>query len=160
MADMPKLMLLPLRDGYGFNLGRDVVTTETTGGMPRQRRDGVGKVHRASTSYRCNKAQWQYLSAFLRAYAGLPFLAFLQLDDADCGWYESRIISDNIGGGVVGAGYVDVSLELVAKPKPYDVDTDITLTTIYQMTDGQIDLYFRQLEKLVNEDLPNAIGGL
>lgn len=154
MAEIPKLMLMPLREGYDFSLGRGVTTTETAVGLPRQRRDSVGKAHRASVTYRCRRSQWQYLMAFLRAYAGLPFLAMLELDDVDPQWYECSIISENIGGNLVGAKVKDASFELVAKPILYPVDTDIAITTIYAMTDGQIDRYFSLLEKLVNEDLP------
>ena len=43
---------------------------------------------------------------------------------------------------------------------PYNMDTDQTIVAIYNMTDGQSDLYFNQLEKLVNQDLPAATAGL
>jgi hypothetical protein len=40
------------------------------------------------------------------------------------------------------------------------MDNDLSITAIYSMTDGQVDVFFNQLEKLVNQDLPNATDGL
>jgi hypothetical protein len=40
------------------------------------------------------------------------------------------------------------------------MDNDLSITAIYSMTDGQVDVFFNQLEKLVNQDLPAATAGL
>ena len=160
MNEMPKLMLIPLRDDYAPSLARSVTSTETIVGLPRERKDSVGKVHRVSAAYLCTSAQWQYFLAFTRAYEGLPFLANLQLDDINLQWYECRIIGEYLPFNTLGAGLFRVQLNLVAKPIKYDIDNDILISTLYQMTDGQIELYFQMLEKLVNEDLPAALGGL
>lgn len=160
MAEIPKFMLKPQRDGYSFNLARSVTSTETIVGLPRERKDSVGKVHRVNATYKCTRSQWQYFLSFSRAYEGLPFLAYLLLDDIDHQWYECRIIGESLPVSTLGDQIFTVPLSLVARPIKYDVEMDMTIATLYEMTDGQIDKYFRLLEKLVNEDLPEALGGL
>ena len=160
MAEIPKFMLKPQRDGYSFNLARSVTSTETIVGLPRERKDSVGKVHRVNATYKCTRSQWQYFLAFSRAYEGLPFLAYLLLDDIDHQWYECRIIGESLPVSTLGDQIFTVQLSLVAKPIKYNIDNDILISTLYQMTDGQIDLYFRMLAHLVNKDLPDAFGGL
>lgn len=160
MIELPKLMLRPLLEGYSPSLARSVVSTETIVGLPRERRDSVGKVHRVSVSYICTSAQWQYFLAFTRAYEAMPFLANLQLDDVNLKWYECRIVGESLPFAALGGGIFRVQLDLVAKPIKYDVETDMTIVKIYEMTDGQIEEYFNLLAKLVNEDLPAALGSL
>ena len=159
-TSMPKLMLTPFRDGYNFSLARNVVTTETDGGMPRTRKDSIGKPHRANPTYKCTRAQWQYFLTFMRVYEGLPFLAYLLLDDVDHQWYECDILDMVLPVSSLGDQIFTVQLSLVAKPIKYDVESDITFLDVYKMTDGQVEQYFTLLEKLVNEDLPSATRGL
>lgn len=160
MTEIPKLMLKPQRDGYNFSLARSVTSTETIVGLPRERKDSVGKVHRPNVTYKCTRAQWQYFLKFMRAYEGLPFLAYLLLDDIDHQWYECRIVGDSLPVTTLGDQIFTVQLSLVAKPIKYDVEADLTFLEIYKMTDGQVERYFNLLAKLVNEDLPAAFGGL
>lgn len=158
MADIPKLMLKPLRDGYSFSLARSVTSTDTIVGLPRERKDSVGKVHRVNVTYKCKRAQWQYFLKFMRTYEGLPFLAYLLLDDIDHQWYECRIVGDSMPVQTLGDQIFTVQLSLVAQPTKYDVDTDLAFLKIYQMTEGEVDEYFKALAKFTNEDMPNALG--
>lgn len=160
MADIPKFMLKPLRDGYSFRLARNVVRTDTIVGLPRERKDSVGKAHPVNATYKCTRAQWQYFLAFTRAYEGLPFLAYLLIDDIDHKWYQCSIVDEYLPVNTKGDQIFTVQLSLVAKPIKHDIDNDILISTLYQMTEGQIELYFQKLAKLVNEDLPAALGGL
>ncbi len=160
MADLPQFMLKPFRDGYNFSLGRTTDTTQYTAGLPRQRKRQVGAVHQLTATYKCRRSQYQYLLAFLRVYEAKPFLAYLLLDDIDHQWYECRIVSENINVSTLGDQIFTVSLDLVVKSKRHVVESDKALVEIYNMTDGQIDAFFNALEKLVNEDLPDALGSL
>lgn len=158
MADLPKLMLKPFRNGYGFNLGYGVVSTDTEYGMPRQRLDGIGKPHKLTATYKCTRAMYQYLVAFLRVYKGLPFNAYLLLDDVDHTWYECRITaSESIQVSTLGDQIFTVQLPMVVKPIKYSVDTDKSIIAIYEMTGGKPNEFYNYLEKLVNQDLPKAM---
>lgn len=161
MADLPKLILKPFRDGYNFGLANPTIITPTAAGMPRARVDSVGSVHTLAPTYKCTRPMYQYLLSFMRAYRGQKFLAYLLLDDIDHQWYECMITNQGqIPVSTNGDEIFMVGLEMTAEAIDYDVQTDITITTIYEMTDGQSARYFRLLEKLVNEDLPAATGAL
>lgn len=153
---MNKLMLKPYRSGYGFSLSTGVVSTQTQAGMPRQRRGQVGVVHHLSATYKCTRAMWQYLLAFLRANAGRAFMAYLLLDDIDHHWYECRCTDEQINVSTLGDQIFTVKLTLVVKPRPINLGTDEVIIAIYGMSKDEQDGYFNQLEKLVNTDLPNA----
>ena len=157
--DLPQLQLRPQLNGYGVQLGNDVITTEVEHGMPRQRLQSVGVVHRVSPTYRCTKAQYQYLMTFLRAYRARAMLMYHHFDDTEPSWYECRIVSD-VSVQHVGYAVYDVSFDVVAKSTRYNIDQDMGFLAIYEMSQGEQDIFFNHLEKLVNQDLPNATRGL
>lgn len=156
---LPKLILLPLRDSYSPTLGNDVISTQYTNGMPRQRLDGVGRPHQTPVSFR-HKAQHQdYILAFWRIYRARAFAMRLILDGTDLAWYECRFIGEpsilSLGGGVF-----EFSINLVCRPKPLNLELDETFVYFYNATNGDISGFTNHLEKLVNEDLPDALGSL
>ena len=160
MSELPKMMLKPHRNGYAFSLGRSTITTQYTAGMPRQRRSQVGAIHELQPTYKCRRSEYQYLMAFLRVYEAKPFLAYLLLDDISHQWYECCVVSDRIDVSTLGDQIFTVSLNILAKSKAINLDSDEAFVAIYDMTEGQVDTYFNALEKLVNEDLPDAMGSL
>lgn len=156
---LPKLILCPLLDSYSPTLGNDVITTQFENGMPRQRLAGVGRPHQTPVSFR-HKAQHQnYILAFWRVYRARAFAMRLILDGTDLAWYECRFIGEpsilSLGGGVF-----EFSINLVCRPKPLDLELDETFVYFYGTSNGDISTIFNQLEKLVNEDLPDALGSL
>ena len=156
---LPKLVLCPLRDSYNPTLGNDVITTQYENGMPRQRLAGVGRPHQTPVSFR-HKAQHQdYILAFWRVYRARAFAMRLILDGTDLAWYECRFIGEpsilSLGGGVF-----EFSINLVCRPKPLNLELDETFIYFYEATGGDISGFTNQLEKLVNEDLPDALGSL
>lgn len=161
MPDLPKLMLKPLRDGYNFGLANPVITTPAAAGLGRSRADSVGGVHVLSPTYKCTRSMQKYLLKFLRAYRGQRFLAYLILDDIDHQWYECMITTQGpIPVQAMGDQIFITQLEMQAEPIDYDIDADLVFTKIYEMTDGQVELYYRELGSLVNKALPDALGGL
>lgn len=161
MASLPKLILKPYREGYNFGLANPTIITPTAAGMPRGRVDSVGSIHTLAPTYKCTRPMHQYLLSFLRAYRGQRFLAYLLLDDIDHQWYECMITNQGpIPVSTQGNQIFTTQLEMSAEPISYNVQTDIAISTIYQMTDGQIDVFFNKLSKLVNEDLPDATRAL
>ena len=156
---LPKLILCPLRDSYNPTLGNDVITTQYESGMPRQRLAGVGRPHQVGVTFR-HKAQHQdYILAFWRVYRARAFAMRLILDGTDLAWYECRFIGEpsilSLGGGVF-----EFSINLVCRPKPLDIEQDKVFIELYEQTGGDISTFFNALEKLVNEDLPDALGSL
>ena len=170
---LPKFMLKPFADGYNVTLSDDFITTPMQGGEPRQRRIFEGGWHQVSATYKLRPAQKQYFTAFRRAYAGRSFLAYLLIDDVVHRWYRCRFIDNKKLSPRWGGGMTYASVELSVEPIPYaydkdgnlvayphTMDNDLSMVAIYNMTDGQTDLFFNQLEKLVNQDLPAATAGL
>ena len=170
---LPKFMLKPFADGYNVTLADDFITTPMQGGEPRQRRIFEGGWHQVSATYKLRPAQKQYFTAFRRAYAGRSFLAYLLVDDVVHRWYRCRFIDNKKLSPRWGGGMTYASVELSVEPIPYsydkdgnlvayphNMDNDLSMVAIYNMTDGQTDLFFNQLEKLVNQDLPAATAGL
>ena len=170
---LPKFMLKPFADGYSVTLADDFVTTPMQGGEPRQRRIFEGGWHQVSATYKHRPAAHQYFLAFRRAYAGRSFLAYLLVDDIVHRWYRCRFIDNKKLSPRYGGGMFMVSCELSVEPIPYaydkdgnlvayphTIDNDLSMLAIYNMTDGQVDVFFNQLEKLVNQDLPAATAGL
>lgn len=153
MSDLPQFMLKPYRSGYGFSLSTGIISTQTQAGMPRQRRSQVGVVHRLSATYKCTRAMWQYMLAFIRANAGRPFLAKLLIDDIDMQWYECRCVSETIEVSTLGDQIFTAKIDLVVKPRPVNTGQDELLAFLYTMQRFEQDKYFNQLEKLVNHDL-------
>ena len=60
----------------------------------------------------------------------------------------------------LGGGVFEFSINLVCRPKPLNLELDETFIYFYEATGGDISGFTNQLEKLVNEDLPDALGSL
>ncbi|WP_227430383.1 hypothetical protein [Psychrobacter sp. I-STPA6b] len=157
--DLPRLILCPLRDSYNPTLGNDVITTQYENGMPRQRLAGIGRPHRTPVAFRHKAIHQDYLLAFWRLYRAKPFAMRLILDSTDLQWYECRFVGDaqikDLGNKVF-----EFAIEIVAKPKPLNLKVDEAVIWAYGQTDGDLSSFFNPLEKLVNEDLPNAVREL
>lgn len=159
IEDLPQMVLLPLRDSYNPTLGNDVITTQFENGMPRQRLAGVGRPHQTPVSFR-HKAQHQdYILAFWRVYRARAFAMRLILDGTDLAWYECRFIGEP-SILALGNNVFEFSINLVCRPKPLNLELDATLIYLYEQTGGDISGFTNALEKLVNEDLPDALGSL
>lgn len=155
---MLKLMLYPNRDSYGYQEQSQVISTETQNGLPRQRLGAVGNYFSLSLNFRCDMAKKQYLDAFLNATQAQSFLVPLWLDEMQLKFYECR----RIGGYKVSHqafGVFDYSFEIVAKATTRDIGADGAIAEIWANTDNP-SYYLNLLEKLVNQDLPNAMRGV
>ena len=156
---LPKLVLCPLLDSYSPTLGNDVITTQYENGMPRQRLAGVGRPHQTPVSFRHKAVHQDYILAFWRLYRAKAFALRLVLDSSGLNWYECRFIGEP-SLNVLGGGVFEFSINLVCRPKPLDIEQDKVFIELYEQTGGDISTFFNLLEKLVNEDLPDALGSL
>lgn len=151
---LTKMILCPLRDNYNPVLGDDVITTQPSKGMPRQRLAGVGSPHYTPVSFR-HKAQHQdYILAFWRLHRTKAFAMRLIMDNTELSWYECRFIGQPSLSSL--GGVFEFSINIVCRPKPLDTEQDRTFIHWYNQTGGDISGYFSLLEKLVNVDLPAA----
>jgi len=155
MTDLPRFMLKPFREGYGFTLGRNTVSTNTKSGRSRQRLDRIGTPHRLNATYKCTPLMWQYLTAFLRKYEAKPFLAYLLLDDTEHRWYQCQCLDDDgIPVTTNGDQTFTAQLTLEALPMPVDSTADSRNIQAYDMTGGKPSIWFKLLENLANFQLP------
>lgn len=157
--DLPRLILCPLLDSYSATLGNDVITTQYENGMPRQRLSGVGRPHNLSVSFRHKKQHQDYILAFWRTYRAKAFAMRLIIDSTSMEWYECRFVGEPQL-QVLGGGVSEFIIGLVVKPKSLNIGVDAAYLWAYSQTNGDISTYFNALEKLVNEDLPDAMESL
>lgn len=159
IEDLPQMVLLPLRDSYNVTLGNDVVTTQFEKGMPRQRLGGVGSPHQLSVTFRHKGQHQEYLYSFWELYKTKSFAMRLIIGSPTLSWFECRFLGSPTH-TELGADVHEFSIGLVVKPKRLDLDVSAAYLWAYQQTGGDVSLYFNALEKLVNEDLPDALGSL
>ncbi len=158
MADLPQLVLLPLREGYSPSMSRGLLTSDSEIGYPRQRKAFVNAPQRAQLTLVYGKTQLDYLLAGDNADRGQWFLARQQIG-TNIEWHDCMILDDYINPQPID-NFWRVSLSMVIKPLPRDIEMDKSIVAIYNATGGETDMYFNALEKLVNQDLPNATVGL
>lgn len=156
---LPQLILCPLRDSYNLTFGDDVVTTEYSDGMPRQRMDSTGRPHRTPIAFRNRAAAHDYLLAFWRVYRAKPFAMQLYSSGTTLEWHECRFVGSP-SQKEIGYQLFDWSCDVAVKPRPLDIEMDKSIVHIYNTTGGYTDTFFNLLEKLVNVDLPNATANL
>lgn len=161
---MNSFALCPLQSSYTPKLGNGLLEQQLLGGFARQRVQFVNNVHQAQVSVLLDtKVKQQYFYAFWHKHtqsAPQPFLWRLVFDDIDMTDYVCQFVADSLeiqerDGIVHRAAFV-----VRAKPNRTNQEFDNVVIELWTMTDGKIDLYFNLLEKLVNEDLPDATAGL
>lgn len=156
MVDLPRFALKPYRDGYGFSIGRNTISTPTESGRSRQRRARIGTPHRATATYKCTVTMYQYLTAFLRTYEAQPFLAYLLLDDVYHKWYECKCLNDtNIEVSTQGDQIFLVQLTLEITPTAASAEEDLAIIEAYNFTNGTPGIFLKLLEDLANNRLPD-----
>lgn len=153
---LDKLILCPLLDGYSLGLGNDVITTHTESGMPRQRLEAYGRPHKINLGFRHKAHTHAYFMSFWRQHKTKPFALRLLADTTELSWYECRFL-DVPQLRPLGAGLFEVGLSVVCKPQPLAAEQDQSIIDLYTATGGNTEAWFNALEKLVNEDLPNAL---
>ncbi len=159
MAVLDKLVLCPLLDSYQVALGDDVITTQYTSGMPRQRLAGIGQPHETSVTFRHKAVHQDYILAFWRINRARRFSMRLIADGSEMAWYECNFIGKPTISSL-GNNVFEFSVGLIVKPNRIDLDVDRAFIDLYIETNGDISLFGSLLEKLVNFDLPDAVRGV
>lgn len=157
--DLPQLILCPLLENYSVGIGNDVLSTQYTNGPPRLRLNNVGAPHQISVTFRHKAVHHDYIWQFWELYKVKPFAMRLIIKGTTMQWYQcwfNGMPQDTVLGGNV----FEFSCGLIVKPIPVNLELAATFVYFYEQTGGDISGFTNALEKLVNEDLPDALGSL
>lgn len=149
-----------LQAGYSANIGNGVIAQVLDGGAPRFRRALKGTVHSGNVSWTLNANGYQYLMAFYRVWArnpNQPFLIDLCIDNGVVEPYEA-FFDGSPSLTAKNGNLFSVSATLIVKPLVSNDAMDDLIVGVANQGVSFIELT-QPLEELVNEDLPNAIGG-
>ena len=158
---MHKLKYCPLQSGYTAQIGDGVISQELDGGAPRFRRALKSTYHAVNVQWVVKEAGYQYLMAFYRVWARNPsqrFLAKLCVDNSTIEDYQCYF-SGPPSLSSKEANIYTVTASLRVKPLSVDKNMDDVLVEVGDSDIALSDLT-NPLEELVNENLPDALGGL
>lgn len=159
---MNNFALRPLQRGFTPDVANNLLEQELMGGFARQRVQFVGNVHTVTASVMLEtKLKQQYFWAFWRNHtrdAPRPFMWRLRIDDAEVADYQCQFVAGSLQTQErIGISYA-VSFSLRLKPNHTGKGFDETIINLWESGDPR--KLLNLLEKLVNEDLPDAFGGL
>ena len=87
-SDLPKLLIAPDQNGYGFVEPNSVVFTDTPGGFPRQRLDTPDAPYELQCSWTVKQNDFNYMMRFHRANKIKPFLIDLVIEGVELREYK------------------------------------------------------------------------
>ena len=158
---MNNFALCPLQSGYRPEVANNLLEQELMGGFSRQRVQFVNNVHTVATSVLLeDKGKQQYFWAFWRSHQTnpRPFLWRLMVDDTEMTTYVCQFVAGSLQIGERDGKVYSVSFNLRLKPNNTGKEFDQEIIDIWN--NGDPSKLLNLLEKLVNEDLPDALGGL
>jgi hypothetical protein len=153
-----RMMYCSTQEGYSASIGDGVMSQILDGGADRYRRSLKGVVHTVNSRWVVQESGYQYLMAFYRVWArnpSQPFIARLCVDNAPVEDYEC-FFSGSPTLSSKEANVYTVTATLKVKPSPVDEDMDDLIVGAGN-EGGELAGILNPLEKLVNEDLPDAL---
>ena len=153
-----RMMYCSTQEGYSANIGDGVISQILDGGADRYRRSLKGVMHTVNSRWVVNESGYQYLMAFYRVWArnpSQPFIAKLCVDNAPVEDYECFFSGSPTLSSKEAKVYT-VTATLKVKPLPVDEAMDDLIVGAGNEA-GDLSALMNPLEKLVNEDLPNAL---
>ena len=158
---MNNFALCPLQRGYTPKIANNLLEQELMGGFARQRIQFVNNVHTVMPTVMLDDAlKEQYFWAFWDSHTEhnpRPFLWRLIVKGA-AQVYSCQFIAGSLQLNERDGKVYSVSFGLRCKPKPNNQEFDQDIIDIWN--DGDPRKTLNLLEKLVNEDLPDALGSL
>ena len=159
---MNRLKYCVTQSGYSAKLGDGVVSQELDGGAARYRRSLKNVAHVVNVQWIVKEGGYQYLMAFYRVWRRAPnqsFLAKLIVDDAlaqdyQCYFKSSPTLSEKNG------KIFTVTAQLQVNPLSENTAMDDLLVKYGNESSDDLADLVNPLEKLVNEDLPEALENL
>ncbi len=158
---MNNFALCPLQRGYAPEVANNILEQELMGGFARQRVQFINNVHTVTASVMLDdKGKQQYWWAFWRSHQEnpRPFLWRLIVDDTEMTTYVCQFVAGSLRLNERDGKVYSVSFGLRLKPNNTGTDFDETIIGLWESGDPR--KLLNLLEKLVNEDLPDALGGL
>lgn len=158
---MNNFALCPLQRGYTPEVANNLLEQALAGGFARQRIQFVNNVHTVNASVLLDdKSKQQYFWAFWRSHQKnpRPFLWRLIVDDTEMTTYVCQFVAGSLRVNERDGKVYSVSFGIRIKPNNTGNDFDETIVALWN--DGDPRKLLNLLEKLVNEDLPDALGGL
>lgn len=159
---MNSFALCPLQSGYSFNPASNMLEQQLLGGLARQRATFVNNAHIVNASVMLKtKAHVQYFWAFWRVHTQQPqpFLWRLITDSSEMQDHTCQFVANSLTVNERSGTIYSVSFQVRCKPlNNGDLAFDQSIVDIWE-SGSPIDM-FNLLEQLVNESLPNALGGL
>lgn len=156
-----RLAYCSTQQGYSANIGDGVIAQSLDGGADRYRRSLKGVVHTVNSRWVVKEAGYQYLMAFYRVWArnpNQPFIAKLCVDSATVEDYECFFSGSPALSEKKGLVFI-VTATLKVKPLVIPNGMDDLIVAVAN-GGGDLASLMNPLEKLVNEDLPAALGDL
>lgn len=155
---LPKLQLLPAREGYSFaDDSGAVIRAKVSAGPSFQRLDMIGGPAEVNVTFRMTGAEYDYWRAFHRstiAVGSEPFLLDLILDQSTLTEHQVKIIPGSLRmGGVSGDRHV-VEMRLEAQLADSDPDYDAALVMMFELYGADGSDVLDLLAVLVNDLLP------
>jgi len=157
---LPKLLLSPLVQGYGYQPQNEVISISLDGGSPRKRREKIGAYGSVSCTFVLSSVQYRYLMSFYRTKTkngSLPFLMDIKTDDAELQEHECYFKEDTLKLTSTRADLFFVSVQLEAKPLIRDETEDNLMVDLYTEYGDNLDDFLNLLGELVNVTLPGAL---
>ncbi|MBO1529657.1 hypothetical protein J3492_00315 [Psychrobacter sp. F1192] len=158
---MNNFALCPLQRGYTPEVANNLLEQELMGGFARQRVQFVNNTHTITASVMLDDGmKQQYFWAFWRSHQSnpRPFLWRLIVDDVEALTYVCQFIAGSLRIDERDGKVYSVSFGLRVKPNNTGKEFDQIIIDAWN--EGNPIKLFNLLEKLVNEDLPSALGGL
>ncbi|USA54573.1 hypothetical protein NDN13_05095 [Acinetobacter sp. C32I] len=153
-----RMMYCSTQEGYSANIGDGVMSQILDGGADRYRKSLKGVMHTVSSRWVVQESGYQYLMAFYRVWArnpSQPFLAKICVDNAPVEDYECFFS----GAPTLSSKEADVytvTATLKVKPLPVNETLDDIIIGVGN-EGGDLAALLNPLEKLVNQDLPDAL---
>lgn len=158
---MNNFALCPLQRGYSPTVANNLLEQELMGGFARQRVQFVNNVHTVTASVMLDeKIKQQYFWAFWDNHQDKPrpFMWRLMVNNTEMTDYVCQFVASSLQIGERDGKVYSVSFNLRLKPNNTGKDFDEGIIGLWES--GDPSLLLKLLEKLVNEDLPDALGGL
>lgn len=157
---MPNLLLhCVTQSGYSVSYRSGVISQLLDGGAPRYRRAIKNAYHTVNVQWIVKEAGFQYLDALYSVWSENPnefFYAPLKVNGPEYKNYAAYFVEDSFTLSSVSGGVYTITAQLSVKPI---VDSALNHIIVEMGNSGsELSTLINPLDKLVNVELPNALG--